>query len=158
MAVLRLERIYDKPANTNGYRILVDHGWVRGLSQADAQLDLWAKYAAPSTELRKWFNHIPERFPEFVERYTHELTGGGEGVKGRQQADNLKPQKAKKPSQAEAYQELKRVTAEQLKAGNDVIVLYSARDREHNQAVVLFHLLERDLCVQGVVRQANLAQ
>lgn len=158
MATLRLERIYDKPVNTNGFRILVDHGWVRGLSKADAQLDLWAKYAAPSTELRKWFNHIPERFPEFVERYTHELTGGGEGAKGSQQTDNLKPQKVKKPSQAEAYQELKRVTAEQLEAGNDVIVLYSARDREHNQAVVLFHLLEHDLGVQGVVRQANLAQ
>lgn len=158
MATLRLERIYDKPVNTNGFRILVDHGWVRGLSKTDAQLDLWAKYAAPSTELRKWFNHIPERFPEFVERYTHELTGGGEGAKGSQQTDNLKPQKVKKPSQAEAYQELKRVTAEQLEAGNDVIVLYSARDREHNQAVVLFHLLEHDLGVQGVVRQANLAQ
>lgn len=148
MATLRLERIYDKPANMNGYRILVDHGWVRGLSKADAHLDMWAKYAAPSAELRKWFDHIPERFPQFVERYTAELEGRVE-----RQADNLRA--SQRPSQQQAYQELSNTVREQLEAGQDVILLYSARDREHNQAVVLFHKLEQDLGIRGEVRQAE---
>lgn len=72
MATL-LKRAYEKPSPADGCRILVERLWPRGLSKQDAEIHLWAKEAAPSTELRRWFNHQPEKWPEFQQRYYAEL-------------------------------------------------------------------------------------
>ncbi|NUP57967.1 MAG: DUF488 family protein [Pseudarthrobacter sp.] len=68
-----VKRIYEPPADDDGYRVLVDRLWPRGLAKAEAAVDLWLKDVAPSTELRKEFNHRPERFADFSARYRHEL-------------------------------------------------------------------------------------
>jgi uncharacterized protein YeaO (DUF488 family) len=73
MATLRIARVYDDPASDDGLRILVDRIWPRGLSKEAAHLDAWCKDVAPSTELRKWYGHEPERFAEFERRYRAEL-------------------------------------------------------------------------------------
>ena len=74
MAV-KIKRVYEPAANTDGYRILIDRLWPRGLSKERAQVDKWLKEVAPSTELRKWFNHDPEKWEAFREKYHKELTG-----------------------------------------------------------------------------------
>ncbi|WP_137596669.1 DUF488 domain-containing protein [Paucilactobacillus kaifaensis] len=114
---IKIERIYTKPIDTDGYRILVDRLWPRGISKANAQLDLWLKEVGPSTELRKWFNHDTEKYPEFKQRYIAEL------------------------QQNDSYPQLEQTVAKQLKTTN-VILLFGAKDTEHNQAVVLKECLE----------------
>lgn len=109
---LKLERIYDKPQDLSGYRVLVDRLWPRGISKVNAKLDEWEKEIAPSKELRTWFSHDPEKFPDFKEKYVAEL--------------DADPQ----------TKEFLKLIGNQLKNGN-VILLYGAKDREHNQAVVL---------------------
>lgn len=115
---IKIERIYTKPADLNGYRILVDRVWPRGISKVNAHLDDWAKSIGPSTELRKWFNHEDEKYPEFKQRYLEELAANPDLV---------------------AFKEL---VNEQL-ATQDVILLYGAKNEQHNQAVVLKELLEQ---------------
>jgi uncharacterized protein YeaO (DUF488 family) len=73
MRSVTIKRVYDKPADTDGSRILVDRLWPRGLSKRKAALDGWDKDVAPSAALRKWFGHKPERFAEFRKRYRTEL-------------------------------------------------------------------------------------
>lgn len=109
---LKLERIYMKPVDTDGYRVLVDRLWPRGISKVNAQLDNWVKEIGPSTTLRKWFNHEPAKYPEFVDGYRAEL--------------DENPLTASFISQV----------AEQLTKTN-VILLFGAKDEQHNQAVVL---------------------
>lgn len=70
---LHVKRVYEAPSPEDGMRILVDRLWPRGLSKEKAQMDWWLKEIAPSTELRKWFNHEPEKWDEFRRRYRHEL-------------------------------------------------------------------------------------
>ncbi|WAP59307.1 DUF488 domain-containing protein [Streptomyces sp. S465] len=70
---VRIRRVYDTPEPDDGTRVLVDRVWPRGLAKADAHLDEWTKDAAPSTELRRWYGHDPDRFPEFTRRYHAEL-------------------------------------------------------------------------------------
>ncbi len=70
---IRIKRVYDPPSPHDGMRILVDRLWPRGLSRDKARVDLWLKELAPSTELRKWFNHEPEKWDEFRRRYLQEL-------------------------------------------------------------------------------------
>ncbi|HVA21541.1 MAG TPA: DUF488 family protein [Candidatus Micrarchaeia archaeon] len=70
---VQVRRVYDTPARGDGARVLVDRIWPRGLAKAEAQLDEWCKQVAPSTELRKWYNHDPARFKEFTLRYHVEL-------------------------------------------------------------------------------------
>jgi uncharacterized protein YeaO (DUF488 family) len=70
---ISLKRVYEPAARSDGFRILVERLWPRGLSKKDAKIDLWAKEAAPSAELRRWFDHRPERWPEFRRRYFREL-------------------------------------------------------------------------------------
>lgn len=72
---VRVRRVYDPPEAADGTRVLVDRLWPRGLRKADASLDAWLKEAAPSSELRKWYGHEPERFEEFCRRYLAELAG-----------------------------------------------------------------------------------
>lgn len=73
MEHIKLKRAYEATAATDGYRILVDRLWPRGVSKQNAHLNLWAKDIAPSTELRRWFGHKQEHFSEFTDRYTAEL-------------------------------------------------------------------------------------
>jgi uncharacterized protein YeaO (DUF488 family) len=70
---VRVRRVYDESAPDDGTRVLVDRIWPRGLTKDKARLDLWFKQVAPSTELRKWYSHNPERFEEFGRRYREEL-------------------------------------------------------------------------------------
>jgi uncharacterized protein YeaO (DUF488 family) len=120
MMKLTVERIYTKPADLNGYRILVDRLWPRGISKINAHLDWWAKQVGPSNELRKWFGHDPAKFAEFKQRYLAEL------------ADNP------------AFAELKDKVSVILQKQN-VILLYGAKDEQHNQAVILKELLDKSL-------------
>lgn len=110
---VRTKRIYDRPETGDGYRVLIDHVWPRGVSRERAKLDEWARELAVSDELRRWFNHIPERFEEFRARYRDELV-----------------------EHAELLEQLR----ERARHG-PITVLYAARDREHNNAVVLAELL-----------------
>ena len=114
---VRLKRVYEPPASTDGYRVLIDRLWPRGVSRARAQLDAWEKELAPSTGLRRWFDHDPERFAEFRRRYIDELR-------------DHRP----------------RLTALRRRAREGPLTLvYSAHDREHNDAVVLAEVLKRGL-------------
>ncbi len=72
---VRVRRVYDDPAASDGTRVLVDRLWPRGLSKASAELDEWDKDVAPSDELRRWYGHDPDKFDEFAERYRAELAG-----------------------------------------------------------------------------------
>lgn len=113
--IIKLKRVYEKPEPADGTRILVDRLWPRGLSKAKAKLDLWLKEIAPSTELRKWFGHDPNKWRAFRRRYQSEL---------KRQARQVALTKSKARQGA-------------------VTLLYAARDQEHNEAVVLKELLER---------------
>ena len=66
---IKLKRVYEMPEKNDGFRILVDRLWPRGLTKEKAALDLWLKDIAPTTELRKWFNHEPEKWKEFIKKY-----------------------------------------------------------------------------------------
>lgn len=120
---IRIARAYDPPSADDGYRVLVDRLWPRGTSKERARLDAWARVLAPSAELRKWFGHRPERFDEFRSRYRAELEGG---------------------EQADALAEL----AEHARNG-PVTLVYGARDREYNDAVVLAELLRERVSRAG---------
>ena len=78
---IKLKRIYEEPAVSDGIRILVERLWPRGLSKEKAKIDLWLKEVAPSTELRKWFNHDPEKWGEFKKRYYLELQDSKQALK-----------------------------------------------------------------------------
>jgi len=112
-AGVKIKRVYDAAQQSDGYRVLIDRVWPRGLSKERANVDEWARELAPSTELRRWFAHEPSRFQEFRARYRAEL----DRQRGR-------------------VQELRR----RAEAG-PLTILYGARDREHNNAVVLAELL-----------------
>jgi uncharacterized protein YeaO (DUF488 family) len=112
---VRTKRIYDPAEPGDGYRILVDRVWPRGVSREAANLDEWAKDLAPSTELRKWFGHDPARFGEFRTRYRAELRERGD--------------------------EIERLRA--LARSRSLTILYAARDRDHNNAVVLAELVRQ---------------
>ncbi|WP_119325522.1 DUF488 family protein [Companilactobacillus musae] len=115
MSKLILRRIYDKDL-PEGYRVLVDRLWPRGMSKVRAALDLWAKQIAPSPELRKWFGHDPEKYTEFKSKYLSEIE------------DN--------PYTNEFLEKIRKALEKQ-----DVLILYSAKDQEHNDAVVLMEYL-----------------
>ena len=110
---LSIKRVYDEPEKSDGKRILVDRLWPRGLTKEHAHVDLWLKEIAPSNELRKWFAHDPEKWPEFQKRYKQELK-----------------------SQPEQFALLQNEASK-----GTVTLLYGAKDDEHNQAVVLLHML-----------------
>ncbi|HHW6882179.1 TPA: DUF488 domain-containing protein [Staphylococcus aureus] len=110
-------RIYDNKDNTDAIRILVDRVWPRGISKRTANLDYWLKDIAPSTELRQWFQHDPKLYGALKEKYEKELR------------DN--------ETQKEAFEKLKDIVNQH----NHVLLLYAAKDTEHNQAVVLQQLL-----------------
>lgn len=111
--MIKIKRAYAPAEETDGYRILVDRLWPRGISKEKAKVDLWLKSVAPSSDLRKWFGHVPERFPEFTKRYKAELAESG------------------------ALDDLRKVLSEHP----DATLLFAAHDEEHNNAVVLKELL-----------------
>jgi uncharacterized protein YeaO (DUF488 family) len=113
---IRVKRIYERPEKEDGMRILVDRLWPRGLTKQRAALDLWLKEIAPSTELRKWFGHDPQKAKEFARRYTGELRAH------REQLDLIR-QKAR---------------------DGTVTLVFATRDLEHNNALFLKRYLEKN--------------
>jgi uncharacterized protein YeaO (DUF488 family) len=77
---VRVARVYDQSTARDGYRVLVDRLWPRGISKAVADLDEWCREVAPSAPLRQWYGHVPDRFPEFRQRYRSELSTGDAAV------------------------------------------------------------------------------
>jgi uncharacterized protein YeaO (DUF488 family) len=114
---VRVKRAYDAPAPGDGYRVLVDRLWPRGVSRDRARLDAWEKDLAPSTELRSWFGHDPGRFEEFRRRYLEEL-------------------RTRRPLLAELRRRAREGT---------VTLVHAARDADRNDAVVLAEVLRRGL-------------
>jgi uncharacterized protein YeaO (DUF488 family) len=78
---IQLKRAYEKPAKSDGFRVLIDRLWPRGVRKEDLKLDLWLKELGPSTELRKWFGHDPEKWEEFRKRYFRELDAHPEEIR-----------------------------------------------------------------------------
>jgi uncharacterized protein YeaO (DUF488 family) len=109
--------VYDPPSGDDGYRVLIDRLWPRGLSKERAAVDEWARDLAPSDELRRWFGHRPERFQQFERRYTDELR-----------------------DHADAISALRR----RARTGT-VTIVYAARDAEHSNAAVLAPIVRRGL-------------
>ena len=114
--MVRIKRVYEKAASEDGFRLLVDRLWPRGLTKERAAVDLWMKEIAPSDALRKWFHHQPEKWPDFEKRYRKEL-------------------KAKK----DLLGEIRKLESEH----KVVTLLYGRNDEKQNQAVVLADLLKR---------------
>lgn len=81
MGILKIKRIYDTPSHDDGIRIFIDRLWARGVTKERAKLDYWFKDVAPSNDLRKWFNHEPEKFDEFAQKYREELNYTNEEIK-----------------------------------------------------------------------------
>ena len=112
-----LKRAYEAPKESDGFRILVDRIWPRGISKEKANIDLWSKDTAPSTSLRKWFSHDPLKWPEFRHRYTMELD-----------------------KNIDAVQELAKYLDDDV-----VTFVYGAKDIEHTHAIILKEYLEKFL-------------
>jgi uncharacterized protein YeaO (DUF488 family) len=113
MDTIRIKRVYDPADRADGYRVLVDRLWPRGVSRERARLDEWARDLAPSDRLRRWFNHDPDKFSQFRERYREELSHHAD------QIERLRARAARGP----------------------MTIVYGARDEKHNDAVVLAELL-----------------
>ena len=113
MHVLKIKRVYEPYSKEDGYRILIDRLWPRGLTKEKAHIDLWLKEIAPSDSLRKWFSHDPSKFEEFKKKYTDEI-------------------------KEENINKILEILKKQ-----DVTLLYAAKDQEHNDAVVLYEILKR---------------
>jgi uncharacterized protein YeaO (DUF488 family) len=113
--LIRLKRVYEKPAKEDGLRILVERLWPRGFTKQQAKVDLWLKEIAPSTELRKWFGHDPAQWDRFCKRYEAE-------IKKKDDLMKLLIQKAKEGT---------------------ITLIYSARDEDRNSAVALKCFLEK---------------
>ena len=116
--MFKLKRVYEEPSPQDGFRVLVERLWPRGLSKDRARVDLWLKDVAPSTELRKWFGHDPAKWKEFQERYIAELT------------------------ELQTKTDALRLLKEKAREGV-VTLVYAAHDEEHNSALVLKQFLQR---------------
>ena len=112
---IKVKRVYDSPSPEDGYRVLVDRLWPRGLSEESAHVDLWLRDVAPTAELRKWFGHEIGKWPEFRERYAKELAEHGE---------------------------LLDLVCDIEHHRKTVTILFGAKDQEHNQATVLAEVLK----------------
>lgn len=112
--MIKLKRVYEDAEPDDGTRFLVERLWPRGMKKESLKMDAWVKDVAPSNELRKWFNHDPQKWEEFQKRYRAELDANQEGWEPILQAAK----------------------------GGDVTLLYSAHDVEHNNALVLMQYLD----------------
>lgn len=113
--MIRLKRAYDPASPDDGYRILVERLWPRGITKEKAAIDLWLKEIAPSSELRKWFSHDPQKWQEFIRRYRAELDQNHEAVS-----------------------QLRQILVKE----DSVTFVYAARDTQHNSAMLLKNYLE----------------
>jgi uncharacterized protein YeaO (DUF488 family) len=113
---IRIKRVYDFPTEVDGFRILIDRLWPRGMSKEKAKLDLWMKDIAPSEQLRTWFNHEPSKWGEFQKKYKTELSEKQAAIKRLEQLEKEK---------------------------GLITLIYSAKDTEHNNALALKSILER---------------
>ncbi|MGV8945157.1 MAG: DUF488 domain-containing protein [Lutibacter sp.] len=113
--MITIKRIYEKPQENDGYRILIDKLWPRGLSKEKVNIDLWLKEVAPSNELRKWFSHDPEKWNDFKNKYKLELSNNLENTKRIKEIEKEK---------------------------KTITLLYSAKDTAHNNAIVLREFLK----------------
>jgi len=116
---IRLKRAYEAPARSDGPRVLVDRIWPRGVAKEDADITHWLKGLAPSTELRKWFGHDPDKWPEFREKYQQELNS---------------------EDASEDLAVLKGV----LEKHDRITLVFAAKDTEHNNAVALRDFIMAD--------------
>lgn len=115
--MIKIKRVYDKPEKSGGFRILIDRLWPRGIGKEDAKADLWLKDIAPTNYLRRWFSHVPGKWPEFKRRYFKEL---------------------------DRKKELVDAILEKAREG-DITLLFGAKDEKMNNAVVLKEYLENKL-------------
>lgn len=121
---IRLKRAYEKAERSDGPRVLVDRIWPRGVAKEDADIAHWLKGLAPSTELRKWFGHDPEKWPEFRERYLEELTSDGV---------------------SEDLETLKGL----LEKHDHITLVFAAKDTEHNNAAAIRDFILNDRLWDG---------
>ncbi len=112
---LKIKRAYEEADDSDGKRVLIDRLWPRGVSRETAQIDLWMREIAPSTELRKWFGHDPAKWEAFQSRYNDELDSNPELVD----------------------------TIRTMAMAGQVTLIYAAKDEEHNDAVVLLNYLKK---------------
>ncbi|MDD4777427.1 MAG: DUF488 domain-containing protein [Fermentimonas sp.] len=112
--MIQLKRIYDRTSDDDGCRVLIDRLWPRGVSKDNAKIDLWMKEIAPSTELRKWFHHDPDKWTEFQQLYKDELS-----------------------NKKDLIDQLLKLEKE----NSNLTLIYSAKDRERNQGMVLKEVL-----------------
>lgn len=117
--MIKIKRAYEAAADDDGYRVLVDRIWPRGITKEKAAINEWVKEVAPSSELRKWFNHDPEKYTEFSDRYLREL------VDDKHRA---------------AFERLEQI----IRENDSVTLIYGAKDKDYNQAIVLKERLERE--------------
>ena len=117
VAMIRLKRVYERIDVSDGERILVDRLWPRGIRRSTSNIDIWVKDVAPSNELRKWFAHDPRKWQSFKKKYRDELR------------------------ESRALDKLAGIVS----SADPVTLLYSASDKEHNNAVVLLEVLKRKL-------------
>ena len=126
--MIKIKRAYQKPEEEDGFRILVDRLWPRGISKEKAKLDLWLKDVAPSTELRKWFGHDVRKWPEFQDKYREELKNNKTILS----------------------------MIKKLEKENDTItIVYGAKDQEHNNAVVLKDKLQGYKTVKVTINRTH---
>lgn len=114
--MIKIKRAYEKPSKDDGYRILVDRLWPRGVSKSKSRIDLWLKEIAPSNELRKWFSHDLGKWNEFKKRYHVELK-----------------------NQKELLQKIKEIEKEHV----IITLVYAKKDDRHNNAVFLTDELKK---------------
>ena len=114
--MVKLKRIYEKPEKSDGFRILVDRLWPRGVSKEKTALDLWLKNIAPSSTLRKWFGHDHKKWLGFQRKYKSEIMVN-----------------------KETLSQLKEI----IKKRKNVTLLYASKDEKHNEAIVIKNLLTR---------------
>ena len=113
--MIKIKRAYDKASKEDGYRVLVDGLWPRGISKDDAKIDLWLKEISPSSELREWFSHDPKKWEGFKSKYRNELK-----------------------EKAGLVKEIKRIEKEK----KTITLLYSTKDEQHNNVIVLSEILK----------------
>lgn len=111
---IKIKRIYEPFAKTDGFRVLIDRLWPRGMKKEDAHIDIWMKDIAPSTELRKWFDHDPDKWDEFRMKYHHEL------------------------KTSDALKEIHAIIGQHT----TITLLFAAKEEQYNHAIVLQEFLK----------------
>lgn len=112
---VKMKRVYEKPEKNDGFRVLIDRLWPRGMSKEKAKINLWLKEIAPSNDLRKWFGHDPKKWPDFEKKYEKELQMNKVAMK---------------------------ILKNTIREKKNVSLVYSAKDEKHNNALALKKILK----------------